>query len=533
MACLTEVGTSHAEGWRSEGSLYPKSETAYFKRVYGSDHLNQLHDDHQEKAISRYARKPRVRELVRIQNQLSNLRCINDPEMTAPGRSAYSLALLRQNLAQYEKSQARSLRWNQHYQHALQLVSSDVRKLCGRGLHPISFDDVAKSGAIQRNLDKNAGYLVFETGLRSKGENLDEALKWCRDNKGLVLERGSYDLPLVISHRSSNSKPVSSEEWKWRCRIILMQDERALLFDGRYAIPFTGAFRDIPWGEGSMNHQEVESWIQSHRMRYTSFYSSDYSSFDVCQAQWLLEDVFYHIMKPCFVLGDEDEALFDCMVKSYIHKDIHGFDRVYHCDGCQLSGSLLTYALNTIVNQVIDTTVLLMQGCDLRFFKSLKCGDDNLTLYDGNHVTWDKDLHCKLIRRFFGINTTIGPNDYGSTLKTDPTFLSRTWTMGGARRPIQEVIWNLIFPERFRDYSPSKTHVSTKRAEALVLLSAVLEQPATMWEYFDVEKIYEDAQIRRGDPLEPYRILASMSSGFNDPWIRFKLPLMDKKRRGV
>jgi hypothetical protein len=530
-AFLTEVKSSQLEGCRSEGSSYPESEKRYFKRVYGSDHLDQLHDGHQEEAILRYVKPERRKEVIRRLRRLGQLTCSNASNI-APGRSAYSLKLLRDNLAQYKRTQVRSLRWNQHYQKALQSVAEDVKKLlpCRATLKPMSIQAVAASEPIQRNLDKNAGYYAFETEKRSKGENLQEAVEWCSSNLALIAEKGDYGLPVVMSHRSSNSKPISDKQWKWKCRIILMQDLRALLLDGRFAVPFTTLFKDIPWGEGSMNQEDVRRWVSVSRAHYPRYYSSDYSSFDVSQAPWLLEDVMLKVVRPLFGdLSEEDEQLFNAMVHSYIHKEIHSFDGVIECYGCQLSGALTTYAYNTIVNEIVDRTSLLMQGCDLRAFTSLKCGDDNLTFYLKSQP-WDREKHCYLISHFFGIKTTLEESDCGESRYSDPTFLSRTWSENGEYRNIDEVLWNLVYPERFRDYSEKKTGCKERRAEALVFLCAVEEQSATMREYFDIAKVYEDAQIKRGHIMDAYKALESMGSGFRTPWINFKFGNLKTKQ---
>jgi hypothetical protein len=423
----------------------------------------------------------------------------------------------------YCGKQQRSLRWNEHYNQALDSVSSDVQSLLSyKGcLQPISTRAVAGSDQIVRNLKKNAGYLVFESGKRSKGENLDDAVNWVESHLLEISERKAYNLPLVMSHRSSNSKPVDEKHWKWRCRVILMQDLRALLLDGRFLVPFTNLFINMPWGEGGMTQQEVRSWIQIQRKHYDMFYSSDYSKFDTSQASWLLEDVFDRVIRPVFgQLSDQDEKLFEAMVHSYIHKDIHGFDGVYHADGCQVSGSLGTYAINTIVNEVVDRTALLMQGCDIRKFKSLKCGDDNLTFFPSTEP-WNAKKHQELIQKYFGIGTTLTDDDWGPSTQ-DPKFLSKTWTYGGECRAIEEVVWNLMFPERYRDYDPSKTGISTRRAEALVLLSACLEQEKTMQEWFDVSQIYQDAGVRKHDLMGTYKALAAAGTGFRTPWLDFK-----------
>lgn len=525
-ACLITNGPSQSDGVSSNDSAYPASELAYFRRVYGSDHLRQLHDDHQEEAIYRYAFPGKLAELERIQNRLSHLSCENDPAMTAPGRSAYSLKQLTENMKLYCREQCRSLRWNEHYRTAINLVARDVLKLLrGRCLQPAEIGAVAESEHVRKNLDKNAGYFAFETGKRSKGENLEDAVEWCVSNMNTIMDRGSYELPLVVSHRSSNSKPTSKTTWKWRCRIILMQDIRALLLDGRFLVPFTDLFRSIPWGEGGMTQDEVRSWIAITRNHYDRWYSSDYSKFDVSQPAWLIEDVFDHVIRPCFGhLSFEDERLFMAMKYSYIHKEIHCFDGIYHVNACQVSGSLATYAINTIINQIVDVTALLMQGCNPSCFKSLKCGDDNLTYYLSREP-WDAKKHCELIKRYFGISTTLTDEDQGS-FRDNPHFLSRTWTYSGEERNIDEVIFNLIFPERYRDYNEKKTGIPQARAEALVLAAACSEQDVTMREYFDVQRIYEDAGIKQGDGMSTYRVLASMGSGFQTQWIRWKFGLL-------
>lgn len=533
MSGLTQV---HANAKRDEtsarGSLYGnKFEAAYFRR-YDSDHLKQLHDGFQEKAIIRYALPERRAELLRVLEQAKHLSCANDPNMRSPGRSAFSLQQLTDNVQQYLTPKVRSLRWNEHYWDAVKSVAEEVIKLLpiGETLKPMILGDVAESAAVQKNLDKNAGYFAFETGRRSKGENLQDAVEWCIEHKELILEQGFYGLPLVVSHRSSNSKPISDTEWKWRCRIILMQDVRALLLDGRFAIPLTTLFADIPWGEGSMNDNEVASWVMIKRCHYDRFYSSDYSKFDVSQPAWLLEDVFYHVLRPCFgELSDEDERLYEAMVNSYIHKEIHSFDGIYYAHDCQISGSLMTYMINTIVNEIMDRTALIMQGCNYHNFESLKCGDDNLTYYSSREP-WDPQTHCRLIKKYFGVETKLEAGDYGSS-DQDPVFLSRTWTYHGQERPILEVLWNLIFPERFRPYKQMGFGSTMERAVALVLLCSCYEQDSTARKYFDVHKIEQVAQIRstRDSQESTYSALAKLGPGFADSWLRWHLGEVERR----
>jgi hypothetical protein len=521
---LTKCGLSQTGGMHSEGSSCPEFEAAYFKSRYGSDNLHQLYDRHQDWAIGHFVLPNKREQVFRVLRSLPHLKCVNAPEMMAPGRSAVSLRLLRENLAQYTTEKCRSLRWNRHYQQALALVRRDVLTLLGRKtLKPMAIRDVAASESLRRNIDKNAGYMAFETGKRSKGENMDEAVEWCLSNLERIAREGKYDRALVMSHRSSNSKPVDGDYWKWRCRIILMQDLKAQLCDGRFLIPFTTLFRNIEWGEGGMTDSQVEIWVQVMRVHYDAHYSSDYSKFDTSQAAWLLEDAFDQVIRPCFgELSELDEALFEAMKYSYIHKDIHTFDGVIHTDSCQVSGSLATYAINTVINQVIDLTAILMQGCNPDNFRSLKCGDDNLTYYKSTEP-WNAEKHCALIKKYFGIGTTMAKDDWADS-SVDPKFLSREWSLNGKKRPLREVLFNLVYPERFRCYSPEQTGVSVRRATALTFLCSCLEQDATMREYFDIEKVYLEAGVNHSHKqMDIYKAVANLGSGFKTSWLNWFL----------
>jgi len=180
----------------------------------------------------------------------------------------------------------------------------------------------------------------------------------------------------------------------------------------------------------------------------------------------------------------------------------------------------MTYAINTIINEIVDRTSLIMQGCNYKNFASLKCGDDNLTYYKASEP-WDARKHCAIIQRYFGIKTTLGESDLGRARDQDPHFLSRVWTRGGEWRPLIEVLWNLIKPERRRVYNPTITGVSVRRAEALVMFCACCEQDALMRQYFNVDRIRQDANIYYKRPMDVYQVLANMGSGFRTPWINF------------
>lgn len=521
-------------GLVAKSSSYPESERLYFQRKYGSDVYDQRRDRRQVEALHKYCLVNKRKELKHVISRVMNLSCENVPGL-APGRSAIILSQLRDNLALFEEPSHQSLRWNEHYRQALEMTCDDlVRevKVMNHGmlLKPVSLQAVAESESFVHNANKHAGYIAFESGKRSKRDNVEQGIKWCEEHEEAILLKGNYGLPQVLGHRSSNSKVSSWESgtFKARCRAINMADVRQQLMDGRFQVPFNCKCLNVAWSEGGMSHEDVQSWINVARSKFNYYYSSDYSKFDTSQSDWLLEDAFKKVIRPCFDLNEHDDKLFDVMVKSYIVKDIHGFDRIYHAKKGNTSGSLWTYWINTIINEIVDRTAILMQGFDPRKVISLKCGDDNVVFH--NFSDFDPRTHARLIQRFFGIKTTIGDNDFGTTAEA-PLFLSRVWGYGGAERPIYEVVWNLIHPERFRDYYASGIPIS--QAVALVLYCAVIEQPATMRKYFDVKAIQRDAKVDSKKPESAYRMLAKAGSGFYTGWINMHLGLGAQPRRKV
>jgi hypothetical protein len=412
-----------------------------------------------------------------------------------------------------------------HYQQALLDVFADMNALLRRGAHlkPISLQAVSESESLRNGLSSNAGWIGYLTGLRTKRENLDVALEWCQEYIHDIALGGDYHLLVVPSHRSSNSKVSRVGFWKLKCRVVLMQDLRAELLDGRFAVPLNDLFKAIPWGEGSMNHAEVDRWIQEARFHYHHWYSTDYSKFDTSQPAWLLEDIFEKVLRPLFgELSDEDNKLFEAMEHSYIHKKIVWKDRIVSADKGNFSGSLLTYLINTVLNQVVDRTSLYVQGVNPKNTTTLKCGDDNITYLKRSEL-FDYTKHAQIIKHYFGISVSDEKSRTGKQ-EEDPPFLSRIWTPDGATRPIEEVLWNLEFSERFRDYTQSVTHVPERVAEALLLMCVWREEPVTAERYFNMRMVQADADLNgpRSDKVI-YGNLASMGSGWRTPWIRMKL----------
>lgn len=512
-----------AGGSSSVPSSYPELERSYLLR-YGSDTIRTLHDRHAEKGIVHYCLTSKRSEVNRVIRREKNLDCSNTPGLT-PGRASILIDQLRDNLTLFKQPSHQSLRWYDKYWKAIELTRQDLVNQVlfrnhGKLLQPVSFNEVARSESFTRNANKHAGFDAFVTGKRAKGDNIEWATEWCESHLEEVIQRGNYGIPLSMAHRSSNSKIDDWDQgtFKSRCRVVLMASTRQQLFDGRFLLPFNDNCLSIDWSEGGMTHEEVQHWINKARLNYKYYYSSDYSKFDTSQSDWLLEDVFYHIIKPCFKLSCVDDQLFTVMVNSYIHKEIHGFDGVYRVHKGNISGSLWTYWINTILNEVVDRTCILAQGFDPRKMVSLKCGDDNIVFH--NEARFDPLRHADIIHHFFGIKTTIGESDYGSS-STAPTFLSRTWCLDGAERPVYEVIWNLIYPERFRDYH--KSGLPELQAVALLLYCAYLEQPKTMVKYFDVRAITRDAGVDHYQPDSAYRTLARAGTGFYTSWINFHL----------
>lgn len=300
-----------------------------------------------------------------------------------------------------------------------------------------------------------------------------------------------------------------------------MDDLRKLLFDGRFCVPFSEKFKFASFGEGGMSHEEVKTWILNKQLQYRHWVSTDYSKFDTSQADWLIEDAFT-VIKSCFKrFNDVDEALWNAMVYSYVHKDVLTHLGELHFDKGNISGSCWTYIINTVINRICIGYSMKAQGVQDGKWATLICGDDSLLLY--NDEKFSLRTHCSLIQKYFGITTSVEKST-DETKFDYPEFLSRCWDPAGAKRPIQDVVWNMMFPERYRDYR--KSGVPMRRAVALLLLCGVFEQPGTMREWFDIGAIMRDAEYdSRSNNYATYEILRKMGSGFATSWIHFKTAL--------
>lgn len=501
-----------SDGDRIEASSYPESESVFFKRTLGRDDLRPIHDGHAEKAILEYCYDAKRKEIVKLLQRIYSLNCENAP-VEWPGRSAVVRQQITENLGEMEKPSWRSLRWNQHYQKAISTLKAEIGKA---NLKPLSLRAAAETGTIQKNLSKNAGYLAFETGKRSKGENLQEAVRRASLEEASALANGHFGHPLVVAIRTSNSGISDWDKglWKERTRPILMVDLRQLLQSTRFCHPMMEWFKsNIPWGEGGMTHSEVELWTWHTRVKYSNWFSTDFSGFDRNQSDWLLEDVFSIFRAAFHDLSPYQERLWQTMVNSYIHKEIHSFDRVYYVHKGNTSGEAWTYLVNTMLHRLMQTTIMNM--LNFTRYESLLCGDDGLTYYTGD---FDLKRYCKLMSKFFGIKVSMEKSSYGTAKFDDPDFLSRTWTLSGATRPIQEVLFNLVFPERFRDYFGCG--VSEEVAVTLLLYCAYVEQPQTIRQWFDVDRIKFVSGCKSME--DAYRKLARMGTGFNTSWLKWQ-----------
>lgn len=499
-------------GDRIEACSYPESESLFFKRTLGRDDLEPIHDDRAENYIVSYSLVSKRREVEQILDRIHHLKCENEP-VKWPGRSAVVRTQIDEILSNMAKPDCRSFRWNKHYQATLAQLRAEMVRA---HLKPLSLCAVAETETFRKNLKKNAGYMAFETGKRSKGQNLDEALRLAEASELQDVMRRHFCKPLVVAIRTSNSGISDWEAgtWKERTRPILMVDLRQLLQSSRFGVPFNEWFQsNVPWGEGGMTHQQVEQWTWKTRTRFRHWLSTDFSKYDSSQSSWLIEDAF-SIVKAAFPgLNAHEEGLFETIVNSYIHKEIHSYNRIYSVHKGTTSGEIWTYTINTIIHRIIEVTIFRMMG--VKRYESLLCGDDGLTYYDGE---LDLAKYSSLITRYFGIAVSMGKSTFGSARKDDPVFLSRRWTLAGASRPIEEVFFNLIYPERFRDYFASG--LSEERAVTLLLMCAYYEQPESFRRYMNVDALERASGVR--SVADAYRKLAKAGTGFETQWLRWQ-----------
>lgn len=340
-----------------------------------------------------------------------------------------------------------SFRWNQNYQKALK----DLKKLFAQdhltALRYTSDEDIIN--AVPK-VSTHSGWTWIETGFKTKGENMENIFKKWRDAKNTAIRVGSFEKPILPGVRTQCSGAFDEEgnfthTCKHKARLVSMVDLMVILAELKFAKPFQKVLGNKEFYAGAKDPHGIGSIIWDCRVRFANYLSLDYSRFDQSISSWLIEDAF-SVIKSCFQgLSDEDELLWDIVVRDFIQKNFVTPSGYLHSKKGVPSGSMFTQIIDSLVNWIMITTYLYSKGVKGQM---LIMGDDNLLFVD--HIITADDI-ASYLKKNFGVIVNPDKTTVGSTSR-DPEFLSRTWTRHGQWRDPNVLISKLLYPERRRSY---------------------------------------------------------------------------------
>lgn len=406
--------------------------------------------------------------------------------------------------------------WNQHYKKAKAEIIKDVKSWKLRSLQYNSEMDILD--AIPRR-DTHAGWTYITSGKRTKGENLEGIFQSYSTATQQALEDGYFKEPILIGYRTQAKPPFDPKNgefdstWsdvdKCKSRLVSMIDLKVILAESVYAKPFQHRLGQTTYYAGGKDDSEISNLVSAKRSEYNNWLTLDYSHYDQSISSWLIRDAF-EIVKEAFIFDPFfDEALFNVVMETFIHKVFVVSDLKHPIQSHKgvPSGSMFTQIIDTLVNLLMIKTYLNATNCD--HYHMIIMGDDNLIF---THEKLDETSVASYLERNFGIECHPDKCAQG-TRSDDPEFLSRFWTPLGAWRHPNTLIAKMTHPERYRDYKDK----DLKLDPALIVYAYILSFPAGMKELIDIDKFRHDygARIRKwrkGDLIHAsgslrYRIL--------------------------
>lgn len=392
-----------------------------------------------------------------LEDTVSYLKCLRskkDGELFSQG--FYSYDKLRENVSGFQTSNHAPFNWNRNYQSALDEL---VRIFEVADLQPLEY---TCDRDIRRHLpkeDTNAGWTWINTGLRTKGENMEGSFeKWL-----IFVEQGiragTFNRPILPWYRTQGKGHAFTSDGKktndcdHKTRLISMVDLFVIITENRFARPIQQFMATLKWYAGGKElSTQLASIITHLRTKFHHWVSLDYSAYDQSISAWLIRDAFKVIRAAFKNLSERDRQVMDVIEHDFIYKGFVLDDGIHWaCKGVP-SGSMWTQIVDSIVNYLMIRTYLDAKGSE---GEMLLMGDDNL-LYTFDQIDVD-DLSSYLAHNF-GVNVNPSKTDHGSA-RQNPTFLSSEWMPEGRNREYHEVLAKMMYPERRRFYSKGRAKV--------------------------------------------------------------------------
>lgn len=364
--------------------------------------------------------------------------------------SYYDPAQLGKQVSSFSDANHKYSGFNQHYKKA----KADLMEVFSKArLYPVIYKTFKMFEKTLPQTDTHAGFTYIESGLRTKGENIEHLFANWREITERAISEGSFNRVILPGSRTQASGAFSHEgektgKFKSKTRLINMVDLRVIMAESVFSRPIQKWMgQTIEWYGGGKDMPEIDRIIFNGRSRFQHSLTVDYSGFDQSISNWLIYDAF-DIIKQAFILNESERQLFDVIVNDFINKCFIGLDGelVFSNKGVP-SGSMFTQIVDSIVNMLMISTYMNSQKIDR--WSSCIMGDDNV-IFTPQALDL-KDLKGYL-EYMFGIK--MNPDKCSQTTRNGNSvdFLSREWRVDGQWRHPHILISKLLYPERFRDY---------------------------------------------------------------------------------
>lgn len=398
-----------------------------------------------------------------------------------------------ENLAIFAGVHAAPFTWNRNMRRAVNQIISDTKPK--KPLKPLKFNtDMEIKDAIPRE-DTHAGFSYILTGMRKKGEYMDNIKEKLEKEEFVAMRQGSYERPYLIAERyqcSGGYDEMGNEldKCKYKKRTVTMMDIYELLSELRFAKAAQRYLATLDIYAGGKVPRDLFQLVNRNRFKYQNWVSIDYSKYDQTIPGWLLEQAFRVVRSWFGEFDAKEQKLWNIIVNDFIHKGFVGPEgNIVYADNGLPSGSMFTQIIGTICNRIMIQTFAYAQGYENKVV-TIICSDDNLIFYD---EWFDYVKYASYVSHNFGVNVSADKCSYG-TRRDNPEFLSRYWTTTGIYRNPKILIAKMMYPERFRDYKRNK-----QLKPELIFYSYYLAYPEGMREFFDMDKfLRNNGNLLRG-----------------------------------
>lgn len=393
---------------------------------------------------------------------------------------------IEEAMARFSMKDHTSFRWNENYQQSLKSMKEIFSRNRFRPLNYGNDDDVIKA---LPKMDTHSGFFWIETGKKKKGDNMEGIHKRFQKELEGALENGSFNKPILIGFRTQASGEYEDDgsqtgKCKHKLRVVSMIDLIVIVAELMFSKPIQEFMSKETFYAGGKNETQISRIITDWRVRYSKFMSIDYTAFDQSISSWLIEDAF-EVIKSAFILNEKEEAIFDIVVRDFIHKNFVLNEGVLESHKGVPSGSMFTQIIDTIVNVLVVNT----------FFNSISSKADMIAMGDDNAIFTSANVSIddlsSYINKNFGLVIKVeDKSNEGDTKKDDVKFLSRYWRFNGQWRSGNQLLSRLLYPERFRNYT---SEVGPEH----VIFAFILTYRLGMLDLMDISRFMHDYPISK------------------------------------